>query len=193
MYSLSGSLYLEAKRKAEQKKLAEAEQQRKAEEKKRKEAEAKRLAEEKKRKEEEARKRAEAKKRAEAEAKRKAELEALRKEKEAQQAREAEMRAAMEAEANAREIDRYIALIKQKVNRNWVRPAGIGEGLKCRLRVRLATGGNVIVASVIESSGNGAFDRSATAAVHKADPLPAPTGSLFNEFRDINFVFEPTN
>lgn len=97
----------------------------------------------------------------------------------------------MEAEHNAREMDRYIIQISQKVIRTWLRPAGISDGLKCTLRVRLAPGGSVLAVSVIRSSGNGAFDRSAEAAVLKADPLPVPTGALFERFRDINFEFDP--
>ena len=101
------------------------------------------------------------------------------------------MEAQRQAEIDARETDRYLVQIQQKINRSWVRPAGIGEGLSCRLRVRLAPGGTVIAVSVVESSGNGAFDRSATNAVLKADPLPVPGGGLFEKFRDINFLFDP--
>ena len=184
------------KREAEEKRKAELEKQRKAEEQKKKEAEArrKREAEEKRKAELEKQRQAEEKKRQEAaEAKRKAELERQRKAEEARRAREAELQAAAAAEQAAREIDRFTTLITQKVVRSWLRPAGISDNLSCRLRVRLAQGGNVIAVSVIESSGNGAFDRSATAAVYKAEPLPVPDGRLFEQFRDINFVFDPAN
>lgn len=188
----------EVKRKAEEQKRLAAEKKRKAEEQKKREAEAKRIAAEKKRKAEEqkkreaeARRKAEEKERKEAEARRQAELEKKRRAEAARKAREAEMQAAIEAENNAREIDRYMIQIRQRVDRSWVRPAGIGEGLKCRLRVRLAPGGTVIAVSVLESSGNGAFDRAATSAVYKAEPLPVPAGALFESFRDINFVFDP--
>jgi colicin import membrane protein len=192
---------LEKKRKAEQQRLDKEKKQRLAEEKKRKEAEAKRKAEEKKRKEAEAKRKAEEKKRKEAaeakrkaeeEAKRKAEAERKRKEAEAQRAREEELLAAMEAERNAGEINRFMGLIEQKVIRNWLRPAGAGNNLQCRVRVRLAPGGNVIGVSILESSGNSSFDRSAEAAVYKAEPLPVPAGNLFERFRDINFVFNPS-
>lgn len=56
----------------------------------------------------------------------------------------------------------------------------------------MAAGGNVIAVQVVQGSGNGAFDRSAEAAVRKADPLPVPSGRLFEKFRDINFVFAPS-
>jgi len=193
-----------AQEKARVKRKAEEKKRKVAEEKKRKAAEVKKLkaAEEKKRKAAEVKKRkaAEEKKRKQAEAKkRKAAEEKKRKAKEAkkrklaeQQKAEAEMRAAMEAERDATELDRYRALIQRSVTASWLRPRGIGDGLKCTLRIRMATGGNVIAAEVVESSGSGAFDRSARAAVLKADPLPVPTGRLFERFRDINFVFAPS-
>ncbi len=185
-----------AQEKAEKKRKAEAKKRRLAEEKKRKAAEAKkrRAAEEKKRKQAEAKKRkaAEEKKRKAAEAK-KRKAEAAKKRRLAEQRKaEAEMRAAMEAERDATELDRYRGLIREAVTASWIRPTGMGDGLKCTLRIRMAAGGNVIAAEVVQSSGNGAFDRSARTAVLKADPLPVPTGRLFEKFRDINFVFDPS-
>ncbi len=179
----------EEKRLADLKKKRQAEEVKKrklAEENKRKEAEAKKRAEEEKKRkavEEEKRKAEEAKKR-KAEAERKRKLEEQRK-------LEAQMRADMEAERDATEIELYIAKIGQAVEAVWSRPNTVGDGLKCTLRIRIAAGGSVIAAQVIQSSGNDAFDRSAETAVRKADPLPVPTGRLFDKFRDINFVFAP--
>ncbi|MEW7979177.1 MAG: cell envelope integrity protein TolA [gamma proteobacterium symbiont of Phacoides pectinatus] len=177
----------EARKVAEEKQRKAAEARKAAEEKQRKEAEARKMAEEKQRKAAEAKRAAEEKKRKAAEAKRAAEERA----RQARAAREAEMRAALEAEENAREVDRYRGLIRQYIERNWVRPAGIGEGLSCTLSVRLAPGGAVLDASVVRGSGNGAFDRSARAAVYKADPLPVPSGGLFESFRGIEIIFAP--
>jgi colicin import membrane protein len=189
----------EQQRKAEvaAKAKAEAEQQRKAEvaakakaeaEQKRKaEAEAKAKAEaEKKRKAE-----AEAKAKAEAEKKRKAEAEAK-----AKAEAEAEMRrqiAAEQEEARARSaLSEYIPYIQDKVQRNWLRPAGSAAGLSCLIKVRLIPGGDVVSATVVRSSGDPLFDRSVETAVLKASPLPLPTdATLFNHFREINFNFDP--
>ena len=192
----------EAKRKEEANKKADQEKKRLAELKKKQEAlrkqqeaEKKRLAElERKRKEE-------AKKRAEAEKKRKAEAEAERKRKEAaarkaaeQKAREQELLAQMQAEQDASEKALVIAQIQAKVQRSWLRPPGTAEqGLRCTVRVRLGSGGSVLLANVVKSSGNGAFDRSVVAAVRKAEPLPMPKSPrLLAQFRDIDFVFDPT-
>ncbi len=163
---------LRQKRKKEEKRVADLKKKRQVQEK----AEIKRKAD--------AKRKAEAKKRKAAEAK---------KRKLAQQKRaEDEMQAAMEAERDASELNRYRGLIQQAVTASWLRPIGIGDGLKCTLRIRMAAGGNVIAAEVVASSGSGAFDRSARAAVLKADPLPVPTGRMFERFRDINFEFAPS-
>ncbi len=49
----------------------------------------------------------------------------------------------------------------------------------------------MIAVSVIESSGNSIFDRSAENAVWKAEEFTVPSGALFEKFRDINFLFDP--
>ncbi len=185
-----------ARKEAETKRLAQEKKRKAAAEKKRQEEKARKLAAEKKRKAEEAKRLAAEKKRKEAKARaKKAAAEKARKEAEAkrraEEQRRRELEAQRQAEIDARETDRYLVQIQQKINRSWVRPSGIGEGLSCRLRVRLAPGGTVIAVSVLQSSGSGAFDRSATNAVLKADPLPVPGGGLFEKFRDINFLFDP--
>ena len=83
--------------------------------------------------------------------------------------------------------------IKQKVNRNWMRPSSTTAGSKCTIRVRLMSDGTVIDAEVISSSGDEDFDRSAENAVNKASPLPVPKDKeLFaREFRSFQFLFDP--
>jgi len=169
---------LEQKREAEQKRLAELEKQRKAE--------AERL---KKQQEEQAR--------IEAERKRKA-LE-KKKQREAERALQeqlaAEEQAALEAERKRqsdREVDKYVEIIRQKVERNWLRPAGSHAGMSCVVAVSLIPGGDVLQARVTRSSGDPVFDRSVETAVLKASPLPLPPdASLFDRFRDLEFVFSP--
>lgn len=192
----------QARRKTEAKKKAEQEKKRQADLKKEKEAEKKKLAEQERKRKAEQEKKAKAdaeKKRKAAEAKKKADAERKRKEAEAQQlaekqAREAGIAAQLAAEQDASETSRVVAEIQNKIQRNWLRPAGTAElGLKCKLRVRLANSGSVLLVQVMQSSGNGAFDRSVVAAVHKADPLPMPSSArLQANFRDINFEFDPS-
>jgi hypothetical protein len=49
--------------------------------------------------------------------------------------------------------------IKQKVNRNWMRPSSTTAGSRCTIRVRLMSDGTVMDAEVISSSGDEDFDR----------------------------------
>jgi colicin import membrane protein len=134
---------------------------------------------------------AEAKAKAAAEAKQKAEAEAKARA-EAEAALQAQL-AAEEGERRARSaLEEYIPYIQQKVVRNWIRPPGSPEGLVCVVKVRLIPGGEVVGATVIQSSGDPVFDRSVESAVLKASPLPLPPDpALFNHFREINFKFNP--
>ena len=84
----------------------------------------------------------------------------------------------------------YIAQIKNKIERNWLRPPGTAAGLKCIVRLSQIPGGEVVQAEIRESSGNIAFDRSVEEAVLRSSPLPVPKGpSLFD--RNIVITFEP--
>lgn len=90
------------------------------------------------------------------------------------------------------EIEKYRYLIEQRVSRSWNRPVGVAKGLKCEVHVRLTPNGEVLSANVVRSSGNAVFDRSVENAVYKAAPLPLPGDpALFDNFREIRFVFDP--
>ncbi|MEX2165334.1 MAG: cell envelope integrity protein TolA [Sulfuricaulis sp.] len=96
------------------------------------------------------------------------------------------------AARSASEVDKYKVLIRQRVSRSWNRPGGIAKGLKCVVHVRLTPKGEVLSAAVVRSSGNPIFDRSVEYAVYKAAPLPLPEDpALFDNFRDIEFLFNP--
>lgn len=154
-----------------------------------KEAVKKKVVVDKKRQEKLKRQRAEKKKKREAEKRRKQDEKALQQllaqeEQERQDAAQAAKAAAL--------ADKHKAVIRQKVSRNWLRPAGASSGLQCVVRVRLVPSGEVLEAVVVRSSGNAAFDRSVENAVYKASPLPIPQDpELFDYFRDIEFLFNP--
>lgn len=178
------------KRAAEEKRIANLKKKTAAEEKKRK-AEQKRLAEvERKRlKAEKARKKAEA-------ARKKAEADQRKREEQERKRALAEQLAAEEqARADAAAtttINEYTALIKNKVSRNWLKPAGNIKGLRCKVSVRLIPGGEVVSAQVVKSSGNSVFDRSVESAVFKASPLPLPQDpAIAARMREIDFEFIP--
>ncbi len=180
----------ELKRKEEQKrKKAEAarkkEQQRKAALLKEKKLREKKLKE---------KKRKEAEKKA-AEEKRKKEQ---RRKAEAEKKRQAELRRQQERERAERErlsrgiVNKYVALIAQKIERNWRQPLDAPRDLQCKIDIRLRSTGEVVSVKIAESSGNASFDRSVETAVRKASPLPVPKDSvIFKEFEVMRLRFEP--
>ena len=86
--------------------------------------------------------------------------------------------------------EEYIRQIKDKIERNWLRPPSTGQRLKCVVRVWQIPGGEVVMVEIQTSSGNDTFDRSVEEAVLRASPLPVPKDpSLFN--RQIVMTFEP--
>jgi colicin import membrane protein len=185
------------KAEAEKQRKAEVAAQQKAKAEKQRKAEAvvrEKAAAEKKRKAEVA-----AKQKTTAEKKRQAEVK--RKAEEERKVAEAALQAQMAAEQQRRQAEQervsgvvaeYTAYIQEKVNRNWLRPPGVPEGLSCTVKVILIPGGDVANVEIIKSSGNPVFDRSVETAVFRAAPMPLPPDSgLFNYFRDLRFIFKP--
>lgn len=203
----------EKQRKVEEDKRQTAEQQRKAEEKKQLDAKNKRIAEEKRIKEQKqaqleklkAEEAALKEKQAREAEERIRQAEARKKQQELERIRQEEARIRQEQLAEeqrhldaAREreyqtiVDQHVEIIRQKVNRNWLRPTGSVAGLACTVRVRIIPGGDVLDVRVIKGSGNAVFDRSVETAVLKASPLPLPADrALFDRFRELEFIFDP--
>jgi len=122
-----------------------------------------------------------------AEAKRKAAAERA-----LQQQLAAEESASQLSGQNSDIVDQYKAAIQQAVQNNWLRPPSVRAGLSCTVVVNVIPGGDVAGVRIVESSGDPAFDRSVENAVRKAAPLPLPPDpGLFNNFRELRFVFKP--
>jgi colicin import membrane protein len=84
----------------------------------------------------------------------------------------------------------YVATIAQKVNNNWLRPAGNVDGLSCDVIVTQTMSGDVIDVRLQECANDVAFQRSVERAVRKASPLPLPPDpEVFD--REIFFTFKP--
>ncbi|MDW7748613.1 cell envelope integrity protein TolA [Halomonas sp.] len=190
----------EAERRRQAEAEAEAERQRQAE------AEAERQRQRQAEAEAERQRQAEAE--AEAERQRQAEAEAERQRQAEEQARRAAEAAsqgldrAIEGEAdsvaNARQANEaansFINLVRRAVEQAWVIPPNVPEGASAEISVRLGPSGELFAATIGQSSGNSAFDRSAVQAVEAAAPfaelrdLPA---SAQRDYRQFNLRFRP--
>jgi len=69
----------------------------------------------------------------------------------------------------------YLLKLPDWVRPHWSLPSFLREQqLKCRVRIFLASSGEIIKAVLFESSGNTEYDERALAAVKHASPFPAP-------------------
>jgi colicin import membrane protein len=113
---------------------------------------------------------------------------------------EAERQAQFQGELQAEEqrqnavrsgkLAQYQLLIKNRVTRNWVRPASAVAGIECEVLVTQIPGGDVVNVRVGSCNGDASVVRSIIAAVEKSSPLPPPPDpSLFE--RNIRFTFRP--
>lgn len=179
---------LKKQQEEEQERLSAIKEKKEKAEKKRREEELRLAKLEEQKKKEKARQEAEKKAAAEKAAKEKQQLAAEQRKQALAARRESEhQKQVQSAVAGA------IGIIRQKVQRRWIRPASSQSGLSCIIRVKLIPGGEVVDAVVVKSSGVAAFDRSAERAVLKSSPLPLPADrTLFSHFRNFEFNFNPS-
>jgi colicin import membrane protein len=94
------------------------------------------------------------------------------------------------AAADSGALAEYVALIRQKVEYNWIRPASAKPGLECEVLVAQLPGGVVAGVRIGTCNADDAVRRSIEAAVTKASPLPLPDDSALFE-RNLRFIFKP--
>jgi colicin import membrane protein len=183
----------------QQRRLVEEQQQREQQETQRKaQAEAERKAQV----ETERQRKAEAERQRVAEIERKQKEEAERR-KAAEDARdkeqrESDLRKQLEEEEGRSEaesaglLNQYIALIEQRIVRNWNRPPSARPGLECSVHVSQTSSGTVLSVQIDQSACNGdvAVKQSIEAAVMKSSPLPPPPDPRLFE-RNLVLVFKP--
>ena len=87
----------------------------------------------------------------------------------------------------------YVQDIYQTIVGNWSRPPSARNEMEAKLLVELIPTGEVVLVTLLSSSGNSAFDRSAEAAVRKSRRFRVPDDhSLFeNRFRKFTLLFKP--
>ncbi len=94
------------------------------------------------------------------------------------------------AAADSGALAAYLALIRQKVERNWVRPPSAKPGLECEILVTQIPGGQVTGVRMGTCNADDAVRRSIEAAVLRASPLPLPDEAALFE-RNLRFTFKP--
>ena len=126
------------------------------------------------------------------------EAERLRQEEEIERQRQAEEVAVIAAEAARTEfelVQSATALIQQALQQVWNRPPSARNGMRAILRIRMLPTGELLEASITQSSGDSAFDRSAENAVYSASPFAElqnlPINVFNTNFRTLTLIFEP--
>lgn len=125
-----------------------------------------------------------------------------RKAAERQRRMEREMALALAAEDEAVQAENdeafamtYTDAIATAIEDNWSRPPSARRGMEVILRLQLIPTGEVVAVSVLKSSGDEAFDRSAINAVHKAARFPevaqAPPKVFESHLRSLQLKFNP--
>ncbi|MDQ2077899.1 cell envelope integrity protein TolA [Marinimicrobium sp. ABcell2] len=179
-----------ARREAEQRRQQEAERQRQARERERQEAERQAQAEREREREREQQRERE---RREAERREQERQERVRQQRlDDALAREEEFIAETQSQSTAQS---YVALIAQRIEQNWSRPPSARVGMQVVLMIQLVPTGQVVDVSVVESSGNAAFDRSAEQAVKRVgrftEVQDMPPEVFERHFRQLRLVFIP--
>lgn len=112
--------------------------------------------------------------------------------------RQQEVSDAVQAEAARTEfelVQSAIGLVQEAVQDSWSRPPSARNGMRAILQIRMLPTGELVEATITQSSGDPAFDRSAESAVYRAAPFRELSGlpiSVFNaNFRTLSLIFEP--
>ena len=97
------------------------------------------------------------------------------------------------AEPSMRDV--VAATIRATVINRWTRPPSARNGMVAVLSIQLVPTGEVVGVSVLQSSGNDAFDRSAMTAVERSARFPEVAkldNTLFEaNFRRFQLIFKP--
>jgi len=108
---------------------------------------------------------------------------------------------ALAAEASSDGSDRpeavgsYEADLMARIVSQWSRPPSARNGMSCDLRLALVPTGELVSVTLVRSSGNAAFDRSAELAVRRAAPFQVPEDpAVFDAyFRSVTVTFSPND
>ena len=106
---------------------------------------------------------------------------------------DAEIATAGEGEPSLRDV--VAATIQAAVINRWTRPPSARNGMVSVLSIQLVPTGEVVGVSVLQSSGNTAFDRSAMTAVDRVGRFPEvatlDNRTFESNFRRFQLIFKP--
>ena len=114
----------------------------------------------------------------------------------AKQDREAELRRQLADEEHVSAVqsgplrDRYITLLRNKIQNAWIKPPSATPGIDCLVQVTQVPGGEVTGARVTQCNGDAAVRQSIENAVYRASPLPDPPDPALFE-RNLSLRFRP--
>ena len=98
------------------------------------------------------------------------------------------------SEADERSANNYRQLIQKRLSESWSRPPSARRGMETMIRLQLVPTGRVVGVTILNSSGDAAFDRSVELAAFKVDlvELQSMPSALFEtKFRQVNVLFSP--
>ena len=102
------------------------------------------------------------------------------------------MMQARAASARSSLIDKYKAMIHNKIKRYVVVPPNLSGNPEAEFSVVLLPDGEVLRATLVRSSGSPVYDAAVERAILRASPLPLPPdASLFEQFRTLDLHFKP--
>jgi colicin import membrane protein len=92
-------------------------------------------------------------------------------------------------------VAQYVGIIKDLVSGAWSRPPSARNGMLAVVQLRLTPTGEIISSAIVQSSGDGAFDRSVLQAVDRvgnfSELQEMPTPIFERYFRNFNLEFRP--
>ena len=167
----------------------EAQEQREREEQLQREAEVARQQEEQRQRElEEQRQR-------EAEAQRQREIAAEQERRRQEETAAVAAAAAEVARSEFEMIQAYTGVIHDLVQQNWSRPPSARNGMTAVFRIQMVPTGDILDVSIVQSSGDAAFDRSAETAIFRVGRFTElqgmPIRMFNNNFRSLLLTFRP--
>jgi colicin import membrane protein len=92
-------------------------------------------------------------------------------------------------------VAQYVTIIRRVISQNWQIPPSARNGMTAVVQLQVVPTGEVVGISIVESSGNSAFDRSVEQAVERAGRFPElqdlETPVFERNFRTFSLLFRP--